>query len=320
MTEKKTTQRSRLRTQQPSTLSVFKPGTPYFYGLLKIHKLKPEQLVPGVKVPIRLVTNLREAVTTRSDKYINWKYLKPLQDEFCKDIVQDSTEVLQWLEGVNTNRHQDSKTKGFSWDFSALYDNLSPNLVIKALRSAITELRPDWSQDLVEWLIELVQLSLDSAFAKYGDDWFRSLIGIPTGGSLSVTLANIAVFYALRTALAENPAPELLDLRRFIDDIAGLWDGTEESFISWADKINAKLQADFNLSIKDNPSEAWDLNNPDTFTVFLDIKFRFDDQIGLVTDINIKKTDAKHIYTTTAIILARPSPPLSTAKPLDIDG
>ena len=28
-----------------------------FYGLLKIHKLKPEQLVPGVKVPIRLVTN-----------------------------------------------------------------------------------------------------------------------------------------------------------------------------------------------------------------------------------------------------------------------
>ena len=66
-----------------------------FYGLLKIHKLKPEQLVPGVKVPIRLVTNLREAVTTRSDKFLNWKYLKPLQNEFCKDIVQDSTEVLQ---------------------------------------------------------------------------------------------------------------------------------------------------------------------------------------------------------------------------------
>ena len=30
-----------------------------------------------------------------------------------------------------------------------------------------------------------------------------------------------------------------------------------------------------------------------SITVFLDIKFRFDDQIGLVTDINIKKTDAR---------------------------
>jgi len=170
---------------------------------------------------------------------------------------------------------------------------LSPTLVIKALRCAISELRKDWPQELVEWLIELVQLSLDSAFAKYGDNWFRSLIGIPTGGSLSVTLANIAVFYALRAALAENPAPELLAFRRFIDDIAGLWAGTEESFINWSDRINAKLQTDFGLSIKDNPSEAWDFNNPDSFTVFLDIKFRFDEQAGLVTDINIKKTDAR---------------------------
>jgi len=103
--EKKVNKRG-ITNQQPSTLSVFKPGTPYFYGLLKIHKLKPEQLVPGVKVPIRLVTNLREAVTTRSDKFLNWKYLKPLQNEFCKDIVQDSTEVLQWLESVNNNKQK----------------------------------------------------------------------------------------------------------------------------------------------------------------------------------------------------------------------
>ena len=197
LTEKKIDDKGHVTIQRPSTFSVYKPGVPYFYGLLKIHKLKPEQLVPGVKVPIRLVTNLREAVTTRSDKFINWKYLKPLQDSFCKDVVQDSTEVLQWLEDMNKTINPASQTKGFSWDFSALYDNLNPTLVIKALRFAIAELRPSWSTDLVEWLIQLVELSLTSAFAKYGNNWYRALLGIPTGGSLSVTLANITVYYAL---------------------------------------------------------------------------------------------------------------------------
>ena len=77
------------------------------------------------------------------------------------------------------------------------------------------------------------------------------------------------------------------------NDIAGLWDGTKESFNIWSDKIDARLQSQFGLSIKDNDADEWDINNPETFTVFLDIKFRFDENKGLVTDINIKKTDAR---------------------------
>ena len=47
------------------------------------------------------------------------------------------------------------------------------------------------------------------------------------------------------------------------------------------------------MSIKDNSQDLWDINNPENFTVFLDIKFRFDSTSGLVTDINIKETDAR---------------------------
>jgi hypothetical protein len=39
--------------QRPSTSSCFKPRTPYFYGLLKIHKLDPLNLKPGVDIPIK---------------------------------------------------------------------------------------------------------------------------------------------------------------------------------------------------------------------------------------------------------------------------
>ena len=36
-----------------STLSRFKPGVPYFYPMLKIHKVRKEELVPGVEPPAR---------------------------------------------------------------------------------------------------------------------------------------------------------------------------------------------------------------------------------------------------------------------------
>ena len=83
------------------------------------------------------------------------------------------------MESVNNNKQKSPNIKGFSWDFSAPYDNLSPTLVIKALRCAISELRSnEWEKEFVDWLIQLVELSLKSAFAKYGNNWFRSLIPV----------------------------------------------------------------------------------------------------------------------------------------------
>ena len=184
----------------------------------------------------------------------------------------------------------------FSWDFAALYDNLSPSLVKKALLVAIQEHRPEWSPDFVTWLMNLVSLSLESSFAKYRQNWYKSNTGIPTGGALSVTLANIAVFYVLRQVVygpsGSDAPPDLLGLKRFVDDLGGLWSGSEEDFISWSNDVNARL-VEFGLSIKEDPTNTWDFNHPGVFTVFLDIKFQFDTTEGLKTDVNTKETDSR---------------------------
>ena len=52
-----------------STHPRFKPGVPYFYPMLKIHKLRKVDLIPGVEPPARLVTSLREGVSKRSDVF-----------------------------------------------------------------------------------------------------------------------------------------------------------------------------------------------------------------------------------------------------------
>ena len=47
------------------------------------------------------------------------------------------------------------------------------------------------------------------------------------------------------------------------------------------------------VSIKDSPDTKWDFNGPGEFTTFLDINYSFDCSSGLITDVHIKKTDAR---------------------------
>ena len=83
-----------------------------------------------------------------------------------------------------------------------------------------------------------------------------------------------------------------MGLKQFVDDLGGLWSGSEEDFISWSNDVNARL-VEFGLSIKEDPTNTWDFNHPGVFTVFLDIKFQFDTTKGLKTDVNIKETDSR---------------------------
>ena len=85
-----------------STSPTFKPGIPYFYPMLKIHKLRKEELVPGVEPPARLVTSLRDGVAKRSDVYIADKFLKGLENDFCKDLLVDTSDALRLLDRTNS--------------------------------------------------------------------------------------------------------------------------------------------------------------------------------------------------------------------------
>ena len=125
-----------------------------------------------------------------------------------------------------------------------------------------------------------------------GKFWYKGIIGIATGGSLSVSLANIAVYYALRMALEGNTPDELFSMKRFVDDLTGLWSGPHDLFCIWADSINAKLK-EVGLSLKSDPLAPWDFSPAGVYSVFLDIKYLFDSEGRLHTDINIKKTDAR---------------------------
>ena len=104
-----------------STASRFKYGQTYYVPSLKIHKCKPENLIPGCEIPTRLITCLQEGVTKRSDVYLASKSLKELERDYCSDLVRDTNESLRWLEDIKDhNALQKRKFCPFTFDFESL--------------------------------------------------------------------------------------------------------------------------------------------------------------------------------------------------------
>ena len=152
-----------------STSSRFKPGTSYFYPMLKIHKLTKEELVPGVNPPSRLVTALQEGVSKRSDVFLADRFLKELEADFCEDLLKDTTSALQWLDSVNDKYSPAEKRqmKAFTFDYKSLYDNLRPELVKKAVEAAMLERRPGWSNAKRKWILDLIDINLRASVGQF---------------------------------------------------------------------------------------------------------------------------------------------------------
>ena len=278
-------------TNRPSTLPHYRPGQPYFYPAFKIHKLRKEELIPGAKPPARLITALHEGASRRQDVFLADKYLKQLERDYCEDLLIDSRDALVWLDNINSTLETDLKSnlKAFTFDYKALYDSLSPSLAIEALQVAMNENRPEWSKEFKGWLTKSVELSFESSVGKFNGEWYRQKRGVPTGGSICVQLANIAVYYVMRRQVYSDT--ELMDpvksIKRYIDDGCGVFHGTKRQFSKFICSVNTRL-ADLGLHIDEHI-----IAENAEYVSFLDIKFCFDTSHDLQTDLFVKETDAR---------------------------
>ena len=158
-----------------------------------------------------------------------------------------------------------------------------------AVKYAMDQCRPDWTEEQKQWIISLIDFSLRASVAKYGNNWWKQKNGIPTGGSLCVQLANITVFYVMSQKVYNEPERmrNILDIKRFIDDGVGFFVGTEDDFEEWLRIVNQEIAA-LGLHIDESS-----LKKNSKFINFLDIKFCFDQEGQLQTDLFIKETDSR---------------------------
>ena len=271
-----------------SSLDKYKPGIPFFYILAKIHKLSVDQLRFGVNLPVRTVTTLNNGPTVRPDKFIAYNFLHSLSIDYCKDLMKDGTQFLQHLQLVGASAKVDGSCWSFSVDVVSLYDSLDHGILHKAVLDAISTCRPEWPSEFKAFIMESINISLDGSFALFKGTWYIGKIGVATGGTLCVHIANIYVYYAYKNVIFVNIPRNILYVVRFVDDGTGLWKGNLAEFYIWFNKINYLLNKLYNIKLTKKIVKSYQ------FLEFLDVNFRFINGEP-DTDLFWKPTDA-HKY------------------------
>ena len=126
---------------RPSTLDSTNRELRFSTFIPKVHKLKIDELIPGVEVPFRLVTNLSKGPTSRADKFVAVNYLQHLQQDYCADLIQESTMFLQKLDAIEESVGMKNNYLIFNMDVEAFYDSIKREHVNLAIRHAIEQCR-----------------------------------------------------------------------------------------------------------------------------------------------------------------------------------
>ena len=124
------------------------------------------------------------------------------------------------------------KVYEYSKDFVALYPTIRRDLLPLAVRHALQT--SEYTEDSINMILDLVSLSIENSVVFFRGIWYKSLIGLPTGGPESNTLANIFCKWLLEQKLLTQQSVSAKFLSqhryRFLDDIfLGRWMGVRDS-------------------------------------------------------------------------------------------
>ena len=170
-------------------------------------------------------------------------------------------------------------------DVDALYPSIKIKYIEPAIRHAL-ELCTAYSAGEVDMIIEFVNISINNAVIHYRGEWFRAIVGIPTGGSESGSIANIFVKWALDQKILLNQEVSKYNYmnqrKRFLDDIWFIWLGTTRNFQLFLKAFNV-VGSEYGITLKGEVGE--NVNFLDVTTMLINKEIR--------TCLFVKPTDAK---------------------------
>ena len=208
---------------------VHKVLKPYPVPNFKLHSLTNTQITNKEMPPIRLIASSRNGPTYKLGKWLSG-ILTPLSIEYCgEEYIRDSAHFLTKLN--NQSYPPDKEGLCFTVDVNKLYPSITETLVMESLDHALSQSKISVPRRLT--IKKATSLCINNAFLHYRGYWVIAILGIPTGGPESSSLANIAMRYFLlmykdSVFFQEHFSICLILLWRFLDDIFGLWFGDEE--------------------------------------------------------------------------------------------
>ena len=218
-------------------------------------------------------------------------HLTAISKEYCKDeYLRDTDDFLGKLEDWNTEtkttpKKERQKIHLFTLDVKALYPSIRPDIAKFALADALSEDKTTASGIKVS-LKEMTDLLFDKSFVACKGKCYQPQEGIPTGGCNSRQTADCTLHWLLETVKEDIPSWNLIGLfKRFIDDIFGIWKGTERQFQSFVELLNQQTKL---YGIEFGESSIGDAVH------FLDVTVYIDEEGLLQYKLYRKATDSRH--------------------------
>ena len=170
-------------------------------------------------------------------------------------------------------------------DVDALYPSIRSDLALEALEDAL-HMATHFSKEQIEMILSLAKICIENAVAHYRGTWYCSVLGLPTGGPESGSIANIVVYFVMEKKLLNHPdisfLNKLCNRKRFLDDVWFGWLGTSRQFSSFKTALN-RIGRTYGITFKGDVGCAVD---------FLDISIILKEGGKLETKLYIKPTDA----------------------------
>ena len=205
-----------------------------FYLLPKIHKSPESWTVPYAIPPGRPIVSDCGSETYRTAEYIEY-YLNPLSTKHAS-YIKDTYHFVEKIRNISVAK----EALLFSIDIDSLYTNIETPAGLEAIRTVFNKY-PDPERPETE-LLELLELNLTKNDFEFNNKYYLQTRGTAMGKRFAPSYANIYMSLWEQTAL-EKCRLKPTHYFRFLDDIFGIWEHTQEEFLEFINVLNTHHRA-----------------------------------------------------------------------------
>lgn len=200
-----------------------------FYILPKIHKDPQKWTVPYQIPPGRPIVSDCGSETYQTAEFIDY-YLNPLSTRH-PSYIKDTYHFIE----VVKNLIVPTDSMFFSIDVESLYTNIDTPSGIAAVKKILKKYpditRPDRA------ILKLLEINLTKNDFEFNGKFYLQIKGTAMGKKFSPAYANIFMANWEEEIFAKTVNKPLHYLR-YLDDIWGIWTGSQESFHEWFNELN----------------------------------------------------------------------------------
>ena len=199
-----------------------------FYCTFKVHKPHAE----GTPPPPRPIVSGNNSITANIGLYVE-HHIKRITTQHST-YLQDTSDFLRNIDKLNEANKFKANTILASIDVTALYTNIPQKEGLESLSEALNE-RTDKTIPS-EFLVKLMEIVLKNNFFSFHDGIYRQDIGGAMGSNPMPSYADN--FMARKIDKKIEQEENLKFLKRFLDDLFLIFEGTTKELHQLLDRIN----------------------------------------------------------------------------------